>query len=649
LLALLALAPAAGRPSTAAAAGGSAEAFWPAVGVTSVQISPNGRWIAASAQVVDGEVVLVQSVETAEMVRLPTSVSIAQVAWESGDTLVHYAESASGKIGLHVSRFELAGGKVKIRNRHVYAPGLLVDPLPAVPEEVLWLAYGTEWTSLHRATIQQLIDYDDLARRDNKMVEFAERVAVVGGPSSDWVVDRDGNPRAAIRHDPKGQSLVAKSDSGPFVTIHRWRHDDESRAISPVGVSSGGDRLIVKAYNGKNTLGLYELDPKERKLGEAIFVHPDYDVTGALTDPFTGELIAATYVAGGEVRFHYFDAYRARFVTKLSEAWRRDSVRIQSGTADRQVFTLVETTATEPGLFSLRGRDGSVRSIGRFAENVDRDELSSVEVFRVDSRDGIEIEAYLTIPRSGAGPTPLVVMPHGGPMGVRDYRLYDPFVQYLASWGFAVLQMNFRGSEGFGLRHASGVKKEWARGIEDDIDAAVEHAMALPSIDESRICIVGVSYGGFSALASVIRHRDRYRCAISINGVSDIPLVADSSDTADSETAMALWEDYVGDLETERERLIAISPAYHVGEVAAPVLAIQGTDDRRVDPDHAHRLALMFELYGKPFEMLEIDGGEHSFDRDEWVIVARSVRRFLSTHLMPGQAFLADPRTSHDR
>ena len=205
--------------------------------------------------------------------------------------------------------------------------------------------------------------------------------------------------------------------------------------------------------------------------------------------------------------------------------------------------------------------------------------------------------------------------------------------------------MNFRGSEGYGLEFEKKVRKAWAKGIEDDIDAAVEHAMALESIDESRICIVGMSYGGFSSLASVIRHR----CAVSIAGVTDIPLMAESSDFSDWERALTQWKKLVGDPEKERAKMIEISPAYHAESIDVPVLIIQGTDDRRVDLDHAHRMALMLELYDKKFELLEVEDGGHGFDRDGSIIVARVVRRFISSYLRPGEPFEVEPRVDRDR
>ena len=168
--------------------------------------------------------------------------------------------------------------------------------------------------------------------------------------------------------------------------------------------------------------------------------------------------------------------------------------------------------------------------------------------------------------------------------------------------------------------------------------------MALPEIDGDRICILGGSYGGFSALASAIRHESRYRCAGTINGVSDIPLIGESSDMADSARALARFEEVAGDLETERDKLLSISPAYHLDHVETPILVVYGDADRRVDPDHAFRVAMMLRLYGKEYEEIRVRAGAHSFTRDQWVGVLPPIRRFLTKHLMPEVVFRRDPR-----
>lgn len=629
----------------------SAEVFFPIAGLESVQVSPDGRWIAATAHRGKKWIVVVQQVGKGRIESVIEADWVRHLGWEAPDALIVEAGTEKGPRQYIVARLRDAGDSIGIARRSIRAPGWLVDSLPLVPEEVLWEFEYNGWTSLHRISIRELLDFNSLHRTSPRSIEIAQKLAVVNGQTvtQNWVIDREGRPQAALRRDASGFGVMMPAHgTGPLETVYRWKLDDRERSVEPVGLSQDGTRVIVAAYNGEDTRGLWAFDRKKRAIGEKVFVDPEFDVEGIVEDPLTGDLVAAVYYRNGELRYHYFPEYRDRFLSKLPEDWRGKPVQIVSGTADRQVFAYLDANDRNPGDFYIRDPAGQVHVVGRKGENVDRKSLVPVESFRVKSRDGTEVEGFLTLPR-GSGPFPLVVRPHGGPHDVADNREYDGFLQYLASWGFAVVQVNYRGSSGYGLEFSELGKKEWARGIEDDIDAAVEYAMARPDVDEDRVCIEGGSYGGFSALASVIRHRDRYRCAISFNGVTDIPFLGISSDYSDSKAAMKSFEQRIGNLETERDKLIEASPAYHVEALNVPILIAYGTDDRRVDPDHAHRMLLMLDLYGKPHRYLEIEGAEHSPNRDEWIIYARAVRRFLSEHLLAGGEFVPDPRSRYDR
>ncbi|MBK7950987.1 MAG: S9 family peptidase [Deltaproteobacteria bacterium] len=649
---LLALASIVALASATVRAGESAENFFPRSGLTLVRVSPNGRWIAAVAHRGEKWLVVVQQVGKGRIASVLEADWVRQLVWEAPDTLMAEAGTKSGNRQYVVARLRDAGATIGIDRKSIHAPGWLVDSLPLVADQLLWEFEYNGWTSLHRISVRELLDFNALHRTSPKSVEIAEKLAIVNGSTvtARWVIDREGKPRAALRRDKSGFGLMMPAHgTGPLETVYRWSDSEPGREIMPVGLSRDGTRLIVSAYNERDTRGLWEFDPKKGGVGEEVFVDPDFDVEAIVEDPLTGDLVAAVYYRSGELRYHYFPEYRDRFLSKLPDVWRSKPVQILSGTADRQVFAFLDSSDENPGDFYIRDRAGQVHLVGRRGENVGRERLVPVESFRVKSRDGTEVEGFLTLPRGRSGPVPLVVMPHGGPQDVADDREYDGFLQYLAHWGFAVVQINYRGSSGYGLEFSELGKKEWARGIEDDIDAAVEYVMALPSVDEDRVCIEGGSYGGFSALASVIRHRDRYRCAISLNGVTDIPFLGISSDYSDSKSAMKSFERVIGDLETERDKLIEASPAYHVEDLNVPILIVYGTDDRRVDSDHAHRMLLMLELHGKPHQFLEIEGAEHSPNRDEWIIYARAVRRFLSEHLLEDDEYVPDPRSEYDR
>jgi len=300
-------------------------------------------------------------------------------------------------------------------------------------------------------------------------------------------------------------------------------------------------------------MGLFEAD-MEGAIQGVVFVQDGVDVSNVLIDRIDGELIAAVYYEGGERRFHYFDSYAGRQLEPLREAFPKEEVHVVSANLDHSILVFMVSGPNDPGTYYLLNTSTSETT--RIAETVTgvRDRgLVDVETIEVRSKDGTRIEAFLAVPpERGPEGAPLVVRPHGGPIGVRDTKDYDELVQYLASWGFATLQVNYRGSSGYGRAFEEGGKRQWAKGIEDDIDAAVEHVLSRPEIDSSRVCIVGGSYGGFSAVTSIVRHKDRYRCAATLNGVSDIPLVFEESECAESEICAAYWKEHIGDLETSR-------------------------------------------------------------------------------------------------
>lgn len=628
--------------------GQSAEILFPSIGTDLVRVSPTGSWVAARSNSGNGQGVMVQRVGLAKIAPIGVFGAVRRIAWDGPDTLLVDA-SVSGRNRILLVELDLDGDVIQLEKTWFPPRGFLVDATPLRPGELIWEFEYDGKNSVHRVTIDQIRTWNDDLLKYYRSRSIGNRLAIIDGSSIRWIVDRSGMPRAAWRRDEEGYSILTRTDpERPLEVVYRFTDREVEREIIPVGLAADEVSLLVTANNGEDFKGLYEFDPGTGKIGAVVFRPDDADVTGLLVDDLTRELIGAYYAEAGELRTHYFDAYRDRYLSKLEDLWEKESISVVSGTADRQTFVFFRSDATNPGEYFFREPGGRVIQIARIGQEIDRNLLAPVRSMRVESKDGVEVEAFLSIPSGISKPAPLVVMPHGGPIGVHDVREYDPIVQYLTSWGFAVLQVNYRGSSGYGLSFEKLGKKQWARGIEDDIDAAVEHAMALPEIDEASIGIIGGSYGGFSALVSVIRHKDRYRCAATINGVSDIPLLYDSSDFADSKRALEFLEEFIGDLETERHKLIEVSPAYHMESVTSPVLIIQGTADRRVDPDHAHRLILMLELYGKEYDSMFVKDGEHSFDRDEWILVVRKLRHFLTTHLQPGVAFRQDPETASE-
>jgi dipeptidyl aminopeptidase/acylaminoacyl peptidase len=305
-----------------------------------------------------------------------------------------------------------------------------------------------------------------------------------------------------------------------------------------------------------------------------------------------------------------------------------------STSADGRKVLVLAASASDPGAYyrvDLDTRD--IREIGKVAPWLQPKDLAQVTALRVKSGDGTEFDAFLAAPPGVARP-PIVVLPHGGPIGVMDGREFSREVQFLAERGMAVLQVNYRGSEGYGKSFLEAGKREWGRGIEDDIDAALAQVIARGAVDEQRMCLAGGSYGGYSALIGVLRHPDRFRCAASFAGVTDIPLMFASSDWSVSPLARKTMAEVVGDPATEYETLKGLSPVYQVDKLRVPVFIAQGSHDVRVHPDHAYRMKAMLELGGKEFEWLMVEDMGHGFDSlEQECAYFKRLRNFLTRRL----------------
>lgn len=246
----------------------------------------------------------------------------------------------------------------------------------------------------------------------------------------------------------------------------------------------------------------------------------------------------------------------------------------------------------------------------------------------------MEITGYLTLPpNAGAGPFPLVLLPHGGPE-MRDLFTYDRDAQFLATRGYAVFRPNFRGSSGFGRAFAEAGYGEWGGRMQDDLTDAVAYLTASGLADPARVCIMGISYGGYAALAGAAFTPDTYRCAISIAGVSDLAEQARYViREGDAEEADYIRRS-IGDPRVDRDRLMARSPVAHASNIHIPVLLMHGDQDGIVQVEHSRRMARALRQAGADIRYVEVAGEGHPYwsDKDQTTFYAE-VEAFLARNL----------------
>jgi dipeptidyl aminopeptidase/acylaminoacyl peptidase len=271
------------------------------------------------------------------------------------------------------------------------------------------------------------------------------------------------------------------------------------------------------------------------------------------------------------------------------------------------------TSADNPGDFYVyKAKTRKLIDVGYAMPWMPTGTFVKVQSNNVLSSDGLNIVYLVALPSNTKGPYPVVVMPHGGPMGIEDTLNFDPEVQFLANRGYAVVQVNYRGSAGEGEKFYNAGKKQWGKKIEDDIVTAVHAALNKYPLDANRICIYGTSYGGYSAVMSVIRYPSLYKCAASYAGVMDVPLLYETSDWADIPYLRQLMTDIVGNPDTHYDQLFDISPVYNASKLNRPVLIAQGAQDERVDQEQAYRMKATLERLGKPYEFYIYQDEGHS-------------------------------------
>lgn len=502
--------------------------------------------------------------------------------------------------------------------------GRLVDGLPDEPDHILFASVGDRGViAVHRVDISS-----PESIRDTRF-KFRERLNV--GLESDfrWYTDASGRIRAAQVEREDTTWLVHGGD-GVYRDVMAL---DDPEGFVPMLVSGDGSRIYGTIEKGRGQRDLVELDPATGTITRTIFSKPGVDIESPLFGA-GHELVGVRYYEAGHLVSEYFDADRASVAALLQRAFPDRTVLTLGRSSDGQkVLLAVDGTDQPARLFHLDRAAGRAQLVDESAPWLADVPMAPSVPMKVRSRDGLEIEAFLTLP-PGPGKRPLVVMPHGGPIGIADRRHFTPEVQLFASLGYAVLQVNFRGSDGYGRAFQEAGHRSFGQGIEDDIDAAIEAALAAHPLDASRMCMVGWSYGGYSAVFSSVRWPGRFRCAASIAGVSDRMLFFTASDSGRIARVREVMEEKIGNPHTDEAMMRETSPLFRYAEATAPVLLVHGTADIRVDYEHTRRLVRMLGMAGRPPALLTIEDEGHALDGDgTHVKVWRTVAAFLRQHL----------------
>lgn len=464
-----------------------------------------------------------------------------------------------------------------------------------------------------------------------------------------WFTDAQHRVRVGIRLlDDGGGWEVLGSDPDGRNWRKLWAFDKLEESVWPLGFGRDPQELYVRAdHEGRMAVFSVRLDapglPRTLRLA-----HPHRDTDGSLIRaPATGEVIGLrideTESDGGEARSEWWaDDWRAQMLA-IDRALPGRSNRLLGMSDDEQGYLVYSSGNRQPGGFYAGDRaTGQLAFLGSTHPDLANAALAGKRAVSIKARDGLTLNAYLTLPsgQSPAGdakqPLPFVLLPHGGPHS-RDDVDFDPWTEFLADRGYAVLQVNFRGSSGYGHEFRLAGLKRWGLEMQDDLTDAVAWAVEQGVADPKRVCIVGASYGGYAALMGAVKTPDLYRCAVSFAGVSDLPdLIEFESDYLGGRQAA---ERTIGRLWADRAQLRATSPARQAERIRAPVLLVHGTVDRRVPVDQSETMASALRRAGKPHRYIELEGGDHHLSRHSHrVSFFRALESFLDEHLKPAAA-----------
>jgi dipeptidyl aminopeptidase/acylaminoacyl peptidase len=450
-----------------------------------------------------------------------------------------------------------------------------------------------------------------------------------------WVFDAKGKLRLATRSADNGDTEVLRVDPDGFKKVYSC---NVFESCDPVHFHKDGERVYIETNKGGD-VDLERLTLFNPATGKEELVESDpmnrVDLTGAVFSDLTDELVATSYVED-RTRVYFKDkAYEADYKWVKKQLGDKE-IGFQSLTRDERMAIVSARSDTEPGEVYLFDRNAKKLTLQyRVRENVPRDALSPMKSIKYKSSDGLEIPAYLTLPKGvQAKNLPLIVFPHGGPWA-RDNWGYNTFAQFLANRGYAVLEPNFRSSTGYGKKFLNAGNLQWGEKMQDDLTWGVKYLVAEGIADPKRVGIMGGSYGGYATLAGVAFTPDVYAAGVSIVGPSNLITLLESIPPY-WEAGRVIFHRRMGDPSTPegKAQLARQSPLNSANKIKAPMLIIQGANDPRVNKAESDQIVIALRDRGFPVEYLVAPDEGHGFARPiNNLAMITSAEKFLAKFL----------------
>ncbi|GAA0352698.1 alpha/beta hydrolase family protein [Bacillus horti] len=452
------------------------------------------------------------------------------------------------------------------------------------------------------------------------------------GYITDWLTDHEGQVRVAVGTEGEKSMLLYRStEEEDFKIIRTFQHDD---TLHPLLFAYDDPNAIYALSNlERDKTALVKMDLGTGDITDTIFEHDTVDVSGVISSDQRKKLLAASYVTN-EVHYEFFDRHTKKLQRKVEKLLPQYRVKlVHIGDEEKNAVVFASNDKSQGAYYKYDANTKELKLLAKLSGWLNEDDLADMQAIQYKARDGLKINGYLTLPKGVAARNlPVVIHPHGGPWA-RDTWGYNPEVQFLANRGYAVLQMNFRGSTGYGREFLDAGNKEWGKAMQDDITDGVEWLIEKGIADPGRIAIYGASYGGYATLAGVTFTPDLYAAGISYVGPSNLFTLLKSLPPY-WESGRTMFHERVGHPVKDKKLLEEISPLFHVEQIKTPLFIVQGANDPRVKQEESDQIVEALQERGieVPYMLKEDEG--HGFRKQENVFdFYHALEEFLATHL----------------
>lgn len=593
---------------------------------SSFQISPDGKHFSYMSQYEKRKNVFIQKVGCDSATRLTseTERDIAGSGWANNERVIYLKDSGGDE------NFRLYGVNIDGSNPLVYTPsGVKISIIDALPEIDSLMLISTNERDARIFDVYRL----------NLNTGKYEMIAKNPGHYQGYMTDHDGKLRIAY----------AIVDGVNTQILYRETEEEEFKPVITLNFKEGlhymyftpdNKNVYASSNLGRDKAALVIVDPRTGKEIDSLHSHPKYDLANIGYSDVKDKLTAAVYQGQQEVIRHYFDKDSEEVNNKLKAHFPKD-LKIGTTSVTKDEKTRIIHTGNDKDLGSYHIYDvenDKVTKICDLAPWLNPKEMGTMHSVTYETRDGLTIEAYLTLPKGynldNAKNLPIVINPHGGPW-VRDGWGYNPEVQFLANRGYGVLQMNYRGSTGFGKKFVQASYKQWGQNMQNDITDGVNWLIEKGIADPERIAIYGASYGGYATLAGVAFTPELYTCAVDYVGVSNLFTFMETFPPYWLPLREMMYE-MVGDPVKDSLMLAKYSPALHADKIIVPLFIAQGANDPRVKKSESDQMVEALRARGIEVDYMVKDNEGHGFRNEENKFeFYGAMEAFLAKHLKP--------------